>query len=418
MKRPIRPLMLAALAPLIVGAGPYGPHGPVDPPPPASPPPGRPDQVVAPPVSLSFTFTLPSPAAPIMARDAVLEERSPDLVVFLTREPADPRALGRLAAVEVVEAAPLASLGLVMAVARLAAGDTPEAAAGRLEALPGVAWAQVDHRYQLMGAPRLPKALAMAGLDRDGLAVPTSGTAAMIDTMIDAGHEVFAGGAVEQRTFAAPMSPAVHGTAVASLLVGRGGVGGAGQGARLLSLAAFRHAQPDGPALSQTRYLAKALDAAVAARPNVLNLSFGGSGDRLLAALLDRADAAGVCIVAAAGNGGPQGRAPFPASHPAVLGVTAVDERSRIYPHATPGPQVDVAALGVDLTVAAPGGYRRASGSSFAAAVVSGALLRTAACGRDRNPAVMRAAVLAGARDLGAPGPDATFGAGLFRLTP
>jgi hypothetical protein len=99
-----------------------------------------------------------------------------------------------------------------------------------------------------------------------------------------------------------------------------------------------------------------------------------------------------------------------------VLAVTALDGRLRPYVWATPGAPVDVAALGVDLLVAEPGGYRRVSGTSFAAAVVSGALLRMPACARDRNPAAMRAAVGARARDLGAPGRDPVYGAGLFRL--
>ncbi|MCR5879651.1 S8 family serine peptidase [Phenylobacterium sp. J367] len=179
---------------------------------------------------------------------------------------------------------------------------------------------------------------------------------------------------------------------------------------------AFVQVAPDGPPLSETRHLARALDAAIALQPNVLNLSFGGPEDRLLARLVEAADARGICLVAAAGNGGSAGRTPFPASHPKVLGVTAVDVRLAPYPWSTPGTAMDVAALGVDLVAAVPGGYRRVSGSSYASAIVSGALARTPACARDRNPAAMRAAVVQAARDLGAPGRDPRFGAGLFRL--
>jgi hypothetical protein len=99
-----------------------------------------------------------------------------------------------------------------------------------------------------------------------------------------------------------------------------------------------------------------------------------------------------------------------------VLAVTAVDRNLRIYPEATTGPHVAVAAIGVDIVAAAPGGYRQVSGTSFAAAYVSGALLRSPACAVRRDPAGMRAAVTAAAMDLGPPGRDEVFGAGLFRL--
>ena len=93
-----------------------------------------------------------------------------------------------------------------------------------------------------------------------------------------------------------------------------------------------------------------------------------------------------------------------------------MDDGLSIYPFATPGPQVDVAAIGVDRLAAAPGGYARVSGTSFASAFVAGALLRTAACGTAHDPARMRAAVAVAARDLGPRGRDDVFGAGLFRL--
>jgi hypothetical protein len=96
--------------------------------------------------------------------------------------------------------------------------------------------------------------------------------------------------------------------------------------------------------------------------------------------------------------------------------VTAVDQAMRIYPLATPGPQVGVAAVGVDVIAATPVGYRQVSGTSFAAAFVSGALLRSNACATLRSPAAMRTAVAAAALDLGARGRDDTYGAGLFRL--
>ena len=65
----------------------------------------------------------------------------------------------------------------------------------------------------------------------------------------------------------------------------------------------------------------------------------------------------------------------------------------------------------------APGGRRAVSGTSFATAVISGALLRMPACNGGRDPGAMKAQVAGLAQDLGVPGRDAVFGAGLFRLS-
>lgn len=418
-------MALAAL--LQLGASTAQAQAPYRPPPPEKPPvPGGSSGGSAPwfTPSLSLSFEIkprkrpkegPKPAA---SPESPQQDQSSDTAIFLLRaDAADPDVLAGRAGITLLEAVPLESVGLTMVVGKLTPGDTVAAAVGRLNALPGVAWAQANHVYQAMGrVQHLPKSYEIQGLTADVMATPASGIVAMIDTAADLDHEALVGAAIQERIFAGPMPPGDHGTAVADLIVGRGQIPGSGQGARLVSLAAFQQSGPDAPALSQTRYLAKALDGAARLRPNVLNMSFGGPGDRLLAGIIDTIAAKGVCMVAAAGNDGKSGRPPFPATHPAVLGVTAVDEQLQLYRYATPGPQVDLAAIGVNLTAAAPGGYRQISGSSFAAATVSGALLRTQGCGPLRNPAAMQTEVAASARDLGAPGRDVVFGVGLFRL--
>jgi hypothetical protein len=358
------------------------------------------------------------PSVPAPAPAPATDDRLPDsVIVVIDRDGIDIAGLARTAGVTVVETSRLQSLPLTTVVARLRPGDTPEAAITRLSGLPGVAWAQANHVFRASGrvAP-VPRPYAMAGFSAQTLARPAPGVVAMIDTPAALDHEALRGVGAEQRLFTPTATADAHGTAVAALLVGVGPSPGTGRGAHLVSLAAFE-AQPGNAApTSQTRYLVRAFDAAALLRPNVLNLSFGGPPDRLLEALVSGADQRGICIVAAAGNGGRLGRPPFPASHPAVVGVTAVDDRLNIYSAATPGQQVAVAAIGVDVVAAVPGGYRVVSGTSFAAPFVSGALLRTAACGQRHNPAEMRAAVAAAARDLGQPGRDDIFGAGLFRL--
>ena len=168
--------------------------------------------------------------------------------------------------------------------------------------------------------------------------------------------------------------------------------------------------------LSQTSLLARAINDALRLRPNVLNLSFGRNGpDPLLSYALDRFRQSGVCVVAAAGNG-KGGPVLFPATHAASLAVTAVDAKLRAYDYASRGPQISVAAWGVDLSAAVPGGRRAVSGTSFATAVVSGALLRTPECNGGRDPVAMKQRMMAQAHDLGPKGADPVFGAGLFAL--
>jgi Subtilase family len=354
-------------------------------------------------------------------RSIGIEERSgpapdavADQVIFiLDGQGADVTRIAVAARVAIVDITTLESVALTMVVARVSAPDTPDLAISRLQDAAGVRWAQRNHVYSGSGTTRsLPKRFALHGLPTSAAAT-VSGTIAIIDTPVASKHEALHGAVIRQFVYGESATAGLHGTAIASLLVGTGEVPGTARGATLLSLAAFTS-----DARSQTRYIAKAINAAVRLRPDVLNLSFAGKDDRLLSALLDTVKAKGICVAAAAGNGGPFATVPFPASHRASLAVTAVDDRMRAYPHATHGARIDVAGIGVDLLAAVPTGYRNVSGTSFATAIVSGGLLHMAACSRDHDPVTMHYGATAMALDLGAPGPDAVFGAGLFRLLP
>lgn len=347
-------------------------------------------------------------------RDAPLPEASATDVLFVLEDGSlNPAAIATAAGVSLVETTRLDSIGLTMAAATFPKGDTVAAAIARLNAQPGVLWAQPNHIYQLMGeSTPLPKRF---GLHRIPAAPPVSGTIALIDSPVAVSHEALRGASVREERLLTNANAGIHGTAIASLLVGTGQVPGIARGAQLVSFAAFEE-QKKGPALSQTRTLAKAFDGAINLKPGVLNLSFGGAEDRLLARLLDAAQSRGICVAAAAGNGGKTGIVPFPASHPTSLAVTAVDEKLRAYDYATPGNRIDVAGIGVGLLAATPKGYRAMSGTSFATAIVAGGLLRLPTCTGTQPTSDVRAAASAQARDLGVPGKDAIFGAELFQL--
>ena len=351
---------------------------------------------------------------PLEMRDAVIDEFLPDQVIFvIDGQSANAEGIARKANVSLIETAWLDETNVTMVVASLPPGDTVPAAIARLEKQTGVAFAQPDYQFQLLGKSR-PKRFDLHVIPEKQASV--SGSIVMIDAAVDTAHANLVGASVTQQFFGTDKTPAVHGTAIAALLVGTGNYPGTAQGAKLTSLAAFGGSATD-TQLSRTSFLAKAMNEASRLRPDVLNLSFGGPQDRLLGLTLDTIRKNGVCVSAAAGNGGPGGKVLFPASHPSSLAVTAVDDKLKGYTYASQGARIDVAGVGVGLNAAAPGGRRSVSGTSFATAVISGALLRMPACNGGRNPAAMKEQVAARAQDLGAKGHDSVFGDGLFRLT-
>lgn len=258
-----------------------------------------------------------------------------------------------------------------------------------------------------------PISLAPASLAQAALATP-AGTGAAPLGLIDGGvaaHPSVAG-RVEQRGFAAgaPLASR-HGTAVASLLVGQGGVRGAAPGARLLAADVYG-ADPAGGNASA---IARALGWLAQSRVAVTTISLVGPDNKLLAQAVSRAQQRGMLIVAAVGNDGPAAPPAYPASYRGVIAVTGVDARNRVLPEAGRALHVDFAAPG-DAILAATGAATtdRLRGTSFAAPLVAGRLaLRYPAPTIDRiGPAVT--ALVAEARDLGKKGRDKVYGNGLI----
>jgi hypothetical protein len=83
----------------------------------------------------------------------------------------------------------------------------------------------------------------------------------------------------------------------------------------------------------------------------------------------------GKVFVGAAGNGGPSAAAGYPAAYEEVIAVTAVDGKGGNWDHANRGTYIDVAAPGVQIPTALPGGKEGVlSGTSFAAPFVTAAI--------------------------------------------
>jgi hypothetical protein len=233
----------------------------------------------------------------------------------------------------------------------------------------------------------------------------------LIDGGVAATQAVFEGTVIHRYGCGGVAVPSVHGTEVASLMVGRSArFGGAAPGAALFAADVYC-GKPTGGSVEA---IAAALAWLAGRRVAVINVSLVGPPNALLQQVVGRVLAQGVLIVAAVGNDGPAAPPLYPAAYPGVVGVTAVDARRHVLFEAERGPQVMFAAPGADIVAAtAPDGFARVRGTSFAAPLVAGLL---AARLDDPSPAAARHALDALAHEavhLGAPGRNPIFGYGL-----
>ncbi len=236
---------------------------------------------------------------------------------------------------------------------------------------------------------------------------------AVIDTQVDTTHPAFGGSITE--TFDAlgetkPI-PENHGTAIAGILGARAELMGVAPGANILAIRAFA-GNAQGQPQSYTLAILKALDFAVLSGARIVNMSFAGPNDPILGQAIAAAQAKGVTIIAAAGNGGPDAKPAYPAAYPNVIAVTATDNADQLYKNANRGTYIAVAAPGVDIIAAATkGAYDISSGTSMAAAHVSG----IAALMLEKNPRLtpkdIRALLLSSAHKPS--GQSADLGAGI-----
>ena len=218
--------------------------------------------------------------------------------------------------------------------------------------------------------------------------------------------------------------PEGHGTHVAAIIAARvgNGVGGAGvASARIIPVTIA-----DAAGASTPSALARGVRYAASRGARVINISFGGRGySRVEQDAIDAAVRAGALVVVAAGNdGGAAGGPEYPGAYRQVLTVAAVGRTGRALPISERGPQVAIAAPGKDIPsvpprtlpgVAAAGLVER-TGTSMAAAVVSGAAARLFALHPRWTAQQVRAALLGTARDVPPTGPDASTGAGVVDL--
>jgi subtilisin family serine protease len=202
-------------------------------------------------------------------------------------------------------------------------------------------------------------------------------TIGMIDTGVDLEHPDLAGQISLNQNFAkdisASFSTDIHGTAVAGVMVARGdnakGIIGVAPNAKLIALKACWPDKTDAiEAVCNSFTLALAVNTAIKAGVDVLNMSLTGPQDPLLALLLNKAMAKGIIVVAADTGSAGSGE-DFPASLKDVISVQSIKQHVPM-----PDPLAESIAAPGDkvLTTLPHGTYDFISGSSIAAAEVSG----------------------------------------------
>jgi len=239
---------------------------------------------------------------------------------------------------------------------------------------------------------------------------------AIIDTGVDAGHEVLRAAhlRVESVLEGGKVTPGNHGTQIAGIIAASGKMTGVAPDAELIAIEAFGPPRK-GPPRSTTYASLRALDRAYAERAQVINMSFSGGRDPLMLEALDVLADRDVLLIAAAGNDG-QGAAPaYPGNHPRTIAVTATDAQDIVFDKASRGSYVALAAPGVQIFAPGAGGtYLIDSGTSFAAAYASGAAALILQGRPELTPRAVREIMTVTAHDLGKPGPDPVYGAGLI----
>lgn len=195
----------------------------------------------------------------------------------------------------------------------------------------------------------------------------------LVDSAIDRRSPDLVGANMVTRDFVgcadACTDTAIHGTNMATLLVGQGHkyMQGVAPRARLLA------ARVVGPAdMATPARIAAAIDWLVLEGVRVVALPLGSETDStIVASAIVRGSQAGARFFAASGNG--SGAVLFPARHPCVIAVGPADDRGVLLSQARRDPQLDLLAPGWQIPgLLTTNGHGSCSGSSIACVMAAG----------------------------------------------
>jgi subtilisin family serine protease len=242
---------------------------------------------------------------------------------------------------------------------------------------------------------------------------------AVVDSGVDSVHPDLAGRVVRGPDFVdgdgGPDDPNGHGTHIAGIVAAAAGngIGGAGvaPAARILAIRVLDANNGGSPA-----NVAAGINAAIAARADVINLSLNWSAPSAaltpVTEAIRRAADAGIAVIVASGNDAqPQCEEPFVPQR--TLCVGAVDGDLRLASFSSHGGGLGIVAPGEDLVSTwHDDDYISISGTSQAAAVTSGVAALLVGLGLHGQAVIDR--LIQTARDIGTPGPDLATGHGLL----
>ena len=236
---------------------------------------------------------------------------------------------------------------------------------------------------------------------------------ALVDSEVDVKHPDLVGTIAKGfDALGGEENPDRHGTAMAGAIGAHGKLLGIAPDAQLLTARAF--GETSGAANGTSFAIYKGLQWAADNAARVVNMSFAGPADpqlhRMLAAAYDK----GIVLIAAAGNAGPSSPPLYPAADSNVIAVTATDSNDNLFKMANRGRYIAVAAPGVDILALAPGdSYQITTGTSVAAAHVSGIAALLLQRRPSLKPGEIRTIIMTTASPLGGAGRNSDFGAGL-----
>lgn len=247
-------------------------------------------------------------------------------------------------------------------------------------------------------------------------------TIAVVDTGVQLGHPDLAAKLVSGWDFvdddSKPRDANGHGTWVAGLAAAATwnarGIAGVNWRARVMPVRVL-----DEQGIGTDSDIAAGIVWAANHGADVINASLGGPRrSRVLRDAVAYALAKDVVVVAAVGNAG-SSTVQYPAGYPGVVGVSATSQSGDFAYYSSYGTTVDLAAPGHDIAstywISGRGeSYATASGSSGAAALVSGAAGLLRAASPRLNQAQITQRLRATARDAGPRGVDPYYGAGLL----
>ena len=272
----------------------------------------------------------------------------------------------------------------------------------------------LDQQWGLtaIGAPSVWKITRGAGIT---VAVIDSGSGPHpdLDANLDAGRTMF--GLIDS-VGVLDIDNAGHGSHVAGIIaaVADNAIGGSGVApqSRILPIRVL-----DSLGSGDSKDVSKAVRFAVDSGVRVINLSLGGSTESTsLTAAIQYAVDRNVLVVAAAGNGAADSTPKWPGASDLTIAVTAVDRYNSVTSFDQRGDYIDIAAPGSSIVSTASNDYKIQSGTSMAAAFVSGAAALLFAAQPSITAAQVRDVLQRTATDIGAPGRDTTFGHGLVNL--